>query len=46
MLSVDEHRQILADAGFSEVQVHTKSGKSWICAIGQKPLAAPSANAR
>jgi hypothetical protein len=39
MLSVDEHRQLLTDAGFSEVQVHTKPGKGWICAIGQKPLA-------
>ena len=44
MLSVDEHRQILADAGFSEVQVHTEPGKGWICAIGQKPFAALSAN--
>ena len=45
MLSVDEHRQILADAGFSEVRVHTKPGKGWICAIGQKPFAVTSANA-
>jgi hypothetical protein len=46
MLSVDEHRQLLADAGFSDVQVHTKPGTGWICAIGQKPFAATSANAR
>jgi ubiquinone/menaquinone biosynthesis C-methylase UbiE len=45
MLSVDEHRQLLIDAGFSEVQVHTKPGKGWICSIGQKPLAAISADA-
>jgi ubiquinone/menaquinone biosynthesis C-methylase UbiE len=46
MLSVDEHRQLLADAGFSEVQVHTKPDQGWICSIGRKPLAATSANAR
>jgi ubiquinone/menaquinone biosynthesis C-methylase UbiE len=46
MLSVDEHRQILADAGFFEVQVQSKPGKGWICAIGQKPFAATSASAR
>ena len=37
MLSVDEHRQLLEAAGYSDVQVHTQPAKGWICAIGRKP---------
>jgi ubiquinone/menaquinone biosynthesis C-methylase UbiE len=37
LLSVDEHRQLLSDAGYSEVQVVVDSGKGWICAMGNKP---------
>jgi ubiquinone/menaquinone biosynthesis C-methylase UbiE len=35
--SVDEHRQLLATAGFSEIQVIEERQKGWICAIGRKP---------
>jgi ubiquinone/menaquinone biosynthesis C-methylase UbiE len=46
LLSVDEHRELFGDAGYSEVQVLVDSGKGWICAIGHKPSASgPDANA-
>jgi SAM-dependent methyltransferase len=40
LLDVDEHRELLAQAGFSDVQVITERRKGWICGIGEhKPLA-------
>ena len=36
MLSVEEHRELFASAGFSDSQINTDSGKGWICAIGKK----------
>lgn len=36
-LSVEEHREMLANAGYSEVQVVADPGKGWICATGRKP---------
>jgi ubiquinone/menaquinone biosynthesis C-methylase UbiE len=36
LLSVEEHREMLASAGYSEVQVVTDPGKGWICATGRK----------
>ena len=38
MLSIDEHRELFASAGYSDVQVVTQAGKGWICAIGKKPV--------
>ena len=38
LLSVDEHRELLANAGFSDVQVIKGRAKAWICALGKKPL--------
>lgn len=37
MLSAEEHRQLFANAGFSDVQISTDPGKGWICGIGKKP---------
>ena len=37
LLNPDEHRQVLAHAGFCEVQVTVQAEKGWICAIGRKP---------
>jgi SAM-dependent methyltransferase len=37
LLTVDEHRELLANAGFSDVQIIEESGKGWICGIGKKP---------
>jgi hypothetical protein len=38
LLSVDEHRQLFADADYSEIQIIEESDKGWICGIGRKPL--------
>ena len=37
LLSVDEHRELFTNAGYSDVQVIEEHGKGWICAIGTKP---------
>ena len=39
LLSVDEHRELFANTGFSDVQVVAESHKGWICGIGRKPSA-------
>jgi ubiquinone/menaquinone biosynthesis C-methylase UbiE len=36
LLSVDEHRALLENSGYSEVQVIEERAKGWICAIGKK----------
>ena len=36
MLSVDEHRSLLAGAGFSDVEVFEERAKGWISAVGRK----------
>src|SRR5580693_6185611 len=33
LLTVEEHRALLKDAGYSNVQVMTEPGKGWICCI-------------
>jgi hypothetical protein len=37
LLSVDEHRELLVNAGYSEVQIIEKRAKGWSCGIGRKP---------
>jgi len=37
LLSVDEHRELFASAGCSDVQVIEKHDKGWICPIVRKP---------
>lgn len=37
LLSVDEHRELLRTAGFTDVQVVDERAKGWICATGKKP---------
>jgi ubiquinone/menaquinone biosynthesis C-methylase UbiE len=37
LLSVDEHRELVTTAGYSEVRVIEEPGKGWICSIGRKP---------
>lgn len=36
-LSVDEHRQLLADSGYAEVNIFEERGKGWLCGVGVKP---------
>ena len=39
LLSVDEHRELLTNAGFSDVQAIENRPKGWICAFGKKRIA-------
>lgn len=39
LLSVDEHRELFTNAGYSKVQVIEEHNKGWICSIGTKPIA-------
>ena len=36
LLSIEEHRELFTDAGYSDVQVITDPRKGWICCIGSK----------
>jgi SAM-dependent methyltransferase len=38
LLTVDEHRKLFEDAGFSTVQVIEEREKGWICALGTKSV--------
>ena len=37
LLSVEEHRELLRNVGFTDVQVVEERAKGWICAVGRKP---------
>jgi ubiquinone/menaquinone biosynthesis C-methylase UbiE len=37
LLTVNEHRQLLENAGYREVQVFEEAAKGWICCLGKKP---------
>ena len=37
ILDVDQHRAMLVDAGFAEVQVDEELKRGWICVLGRKP---------
>lgn len=39
LLTVNEHRDLFSNAGFSRIEIVEESGKGWICGIGRKPLA-------
>ena len=39
LLSVNEHRELFTNAGYSDVQVMEHREKGWICGIGRKPAA-------
>ena len=36
-LTANEHRELFANAGYSDVQIVEESRKGWICGIGRKP---------
>jgi ubiquinone/menaquinone biosynthesis C-methylase UbiE len=36
LLSVEEHRELLEEAGCSDVRIVEERGKGWICAVGRK----------
>lgn len=37
LLTPDEHRDLLAGAGYADVQVSVDAGNGWICCTGRKP---------
>jgi ubiquinone/menaquinone biosynthesis C-methylase UbiE len=37
LLTVEEHRALLQDAGYSDIQIATDPRKGWICCVGRKP---------
>jgi ubiquinone/menaquinone biosynthesis C-methylase UbiE len=37
LLTVNEHRELLAGAGYADVRVIEERAKGWICAVGRKP---------
>lgn len=39
LLSVSEHHELFASAGYSDVQIIEEPSKGWICGIGMKPTA-------
>lgn len=39
LLSVNEHRELFTNAGYSDAQVIEERDKGWICGIGRKPIA-------
>jgi SAM-dependent methyltransferase len=43
LLSPDEHKRLLTDSGFTDVQLTVDTGKGWILACGRKPLEASDA---
>jgi ubiquinone/menaquinone biosynthesis C-methylase UbiE len=38
LLTPEEHRELLANAGYSNVQVVEESANGWICGTGTKPI--------
>ena len=36
-LTLEEHRALLTEAGFADVQVHAHPSRGWMCAIGVRP---------
>lgn len=38
LLTADQHRALLADAGFTQVQVFEQHDKGWICTVGARPV--------
>jgi len=39
LLTIDQHRELLTNTGFEDVEVTVDSGKGWICCVGRKPAA-------
>jgi len=41
-LTAEEHRALLVNVGFSDVQVHEDRGRGWICVTGRRPASEPA----
>jgi ubiquinone/menaquinone biosynthesis C-methylase UbiE len=38
LLSVDEHRELFAQTGYTDIQILEERDKGWLCGVGRKPL--------
>jgi hypothetical protein len=38
-LRVEEHRRLLEDAGYCDIELVEERSRGWICAVGHKPQA-------
>jgi hypothetical protein len=38
-LSLDEHRAMLTEAGFADVELDAHSSGGWMCVVGKRPEA-------
>jgi ubiquinone/menaquinone biosynthesis C-methylase UbiE len=43
LLSVEEHRELFAQTGYSEIQVIEQRDRQWLCGVGRKPSLLKSA---
>jgi len=39
LLTIDQHRELLTNAGYQDVDVTVEAGNGWICCTGRKPAA-------
>jgi hypothetical protein len=37
-LSVDDHRTLFREAGYTDIEIVEERSKGWLCATGRKPL--------
>jgi ubiquinone/menaquinone biosynthesis C-methylase UbiE len=37
ILSVEEHRELLAKTGYTDIQITEEPDREWICCVGRKP---------
>ena len=44
LLTANEHRELFANAGYSDVQIIEEPRKGWICGIGKKPSVPTGSN--
>ena len=44
LLTVNEHRELFANAGYSDVKIIEEPRKGWICGIGKKPSVPTESN--
>jgi len=44
LLTANEHRELFANAGYSDVKIIEEPRKGWICGIGKKPSAQTESN--
>ena len=38
LLTLQEHRELFENTGYSDIQIFDQSAKGWVCAMGKKPI--------